>query len=297
MKRLIWALALGALVALFAVGCGISTGGGEGSAATTMQPIGPAAPPAARAEQPAALNAAEPVCQVAVFLRPVGADFDSLALSFGVVSLIPAEGEPTLLELAPAANAKADAYHLIAQGQVAPGKYQRLLLASDEKVRQGAITFATGEAAVPLRLPQSVTLDFDAVELKADARLLLVVTLDLADLAAGDEIAVAARRFRAAPLADAEACTLKGQVAPAASLARIYAIWAQTATPLGMTQADPFTGEYALQGLPPGRYHLRVTAAGHETYETREQPITLAPGKPAEIPPIVLTTSQVPQER
>jgi len=282
-----------ALAVLLVGGCGMSTGGGDGSATTTMQPVGPAAPSAARAEQPASSPAIEPGTEVSAFLRVVGSTFDALSLSFAEVALSGGAG-PDLAGLAPAAVAglKPDVFQLIAAGRVPAGEYDALRLAAQGGDKGCAITVAGGEAATPLRLPRSVDLQFEPIEARADDRLVLVVTLDLTDLPQADEIAIAARRFQAGPLAEDEACAIRGTVAPAASLARVYACWADTGTTMAVTQADPFTGEYLLEGLPPGSYHLRVTAAGCKSYEGPDEPIAIAAGTTAELPPIALVSAE-----
>ena len=282
---------LGALAAVLAAaltaGCGMSTGGGAPSATAATQPVGPAA----RALQVAPAAKVEPGAQAAVFLRATSGDFETVSLSVEAVSLLRAEGQPVALEALSAAEAKANAFSLIAQGGLPAGEYDGVAL-RPEKAGQHSITFAGGHEPAPLRLPVSLDLKFDAVKVSADQRLVLVVTLDCADLGEKDEVQLAARRFRAGPLEAEQAAGLKGQVAPEASLARVNACWAKTGTVVAATQADPFTGEYALEKLPPGEYYLRVTAAGHQAYQGPEKPVAAAAGKMGDLPTIVLLPAQ-----
>ncbi|UCH36547.1 MAG: carboxypeptidase regulatory-like domain-containing protein [Armatimonadota bacterium] len=295
MIRRIAFAALGAIVAAAVIsGCGVSTGGSEGPTATAMRPVGPAAPPATRAEQATANTAAGPGGQVTVFLHTVGTGFQAASVSFDAASLMLQGGKPAALDLAPAASVDAGSFQLIAHGPTPPGTYDSLKLTAKPDAEANTVTFAAGQAPAPLRLPESMDLGLEDADSGADGRLLLVVTADFADLPRQDDVAVAARRFRAAPLAEDGACTITGEVAPSASLARVHACWGETGIAIAMTQADPFTGEYSLAGLPPGRYQLRITAAGHETYRGPEEPVALAAGKTAELPPIVLSRAKVP---
>lgn len=286
---------LGALAAVLAAaltaGCGMSSGGGAPSATAATQPVGPAAPLAARAEQVAPAANAEPGAQAAVFLRATGGDFETISLSVEAVSLLRAEGQPVALEALSPAEVRANAFSLIAQGGLPAGEYDGVAL-RPEKAGQHSITFAGGHEPAPLRLPVSLDLKFDAVKVSGDQRLVLVITLDCADLGEKDEVQLAARRFRAGPLEAEQAAGLKGQVAPEASLARVNACWAKTGTVVAATQADPFTGEYALEKLPPGEYYLRVTAAGHQAYQGPEKPVAAAAGKMGDLPTIVLLPAQ-----
>lgn len=274
--------------ALVVAGCGMSTTGTGGAATTASQSVGPAAPAAARAEQPAASAAAQPRAHISVFLLPAGAEFESVSLSLAAVSLLDADGKAASLKAVPAAPVKPRAFHLIAQGEVPPGKYGGLALQARDGEKDDSLTFAAGEPAVPMRLPDRLDLKFEPMELRADKWHIVVVTLDLADVRPGEEVAIAARRFAAGALSADEASGLKGEVAPAASLARVYALWAETGVPLAMTQPDPFSGEYVFAGLPPGQYCLRMTAAGCQPYQGPQEPIALAPGKTANAPAVTL---------
>ncbi len=275
-----------------------STTGG----ATTTQPVGPAAPPAARLEQPAA-PPVEPRAHVTLFLHPIGTGFDSISLAVRTASLLAGAGKLAALEIAPAGSVEGGAFGLIAYGDVAPGKYAGLTLQPPADAHHVALpsrgdgqrhpggsslAFAAGRPAAGVRVPRSVDLAFAPVELPADGFSILVITLDLADLRAADEVALGARRFRAGLLSKEEACELKGEVAPAAALARAYACWADTGVALAMTQPDPFTGQYAISGLPPGEYRLRIIAAGYEPYRGPDEPLTLTAGAAAQAAAVTL---------
>lgn len=276
------------LAALFVAGCGMSTGGGNGSATTAAQTVGPAAPPALGAQEAKSRGAAEPVTQVAVFLRAVGSDFKTLSPAWGEVSLVRTQGEPAALEVEAEAQLKPDALALIARGSAPVGEYDGVALRPPKGGSHPWIRFAADSSAIPLRLPDRIDLKFDATKLAADGHLLLVITLDLAGLTGKDELKVTSRHFQAGPLPEDQAAALKGQVAPSAALARVYACWGKGGAPMATTQADAFTGQYVLAGLPPGEYYVRVTAAGYQSFQGPDQPIALAAGKAAEVPPVVL---------
>jgi len=294
LARLITVAVLIVAAALVVAGCGMSTTGTGGATTTASQSVGPAAPAATRAEQPAPPRVAEQRAHVSVFLLPAGAEFGSVSFSLATVSLLDADGKAASLEAVPAAPAKPRGFHLIAQGEVPPGKYGELALQARNGAQDASLTFTAGEPAVAMRLPDRLDLKFEPMELRADRWHIVVVTLDLTNISSGPEVAIAARRFAAGALPAAEASGLKGEVAPAASLARVYALWAETGVPLAMAQPDPFSGEYAFAGLPPGQYRLRMTAAGCEPYQGPQEAIPLAAGKTTDAPAVTLLPAESP---
>jgi hypothetical protein len=275
----------------------MSTGGSEGPTATAMQPVGPAAPPAARTEQPPSVAAVEPGIQIAVFLHPVGGEFDRMSLAFDGISLRrEKDDEPVDLKGVAAEEVKPGAYTLLAAGAVGVGRYEGLILRLAKGADSQTLTPAEGPA-LPVRAPESLELKFEPVEVDAGNHPALVVTLDLGDMRPRKEVEIAARRFTAGPLGQKDAAELKGQVAPSAALARVYACRSKTGTVVAMTQADPFNGDYTLSGLPPGEYFVRITAAGHQTYQEPNRPVALAPGKTVDLPTVVLSSAQVAGSR
>lgn len=292
--RLVAVLVLATAAALTAGGCGMSTGSGDGSSTTVMQqPVGPAAPPAARVAQPGAPETLEQGVQIAVFLRPVAGEFEKASLSFESVSLLRGQGKPVNLKAASPEEVKRDGYGLVGSGGVPDGKYEGLILHPIKRAESQTLTVAEGHRALPVRLPESLELKFEPVEVNAGNHPALVVTLDLADQKPRRDAEIAAQLFKAGPLSEKQAGELKGQVAPPASLARVYACWAKTGAVVAMTQADAFSGDYALPGLAPGDYYVRVTAAGHQTYQEPNRPVTVTPGKTVDLPAIVLSSAQV----
>jgi hypothetical protein len=280
------------LAALFVGGCGMSTGGGNSSAATAVQPVGPAAPPATSTQDTQSRGAVQPAAQVSVFLRAGASDFEALSLAWAKVSLLRSQGEPAALKVEAQPQLKPNALALIASGSAPLGEYDGVALQPTQGGGRQWIRFSADGPATPLRLPDRIALKFDAIKLTADGHPLLVISLDLAGLTAKDELKVTSRRFHAGPLPQDQAGELKGQVAPSAALARVCACWAKAGAPVAMTQADAFTGEYALPGLPPGAYYVRVTAAGYQSYQGLDQPVAVTAGRVAQVPPVVLLPAQ-----
>jgi len=295
----LWLVAALAVVAVFLVGgCGMSTGGGDSASPTAMQqPIGPAAPPAARAAQPGVPEPVEQGVQIAVFLRPVAGEFEKASLSFESVSLLRVQGKPVDLKAASPEEVKRDGYGLVGSGGVPDGKYEGLILHPIKRAESQTLTVTEGHRAVPVRMPESLELKFEPVEVNAGNHPALVVTLDLADQKPRRDVEITAQLFKAGPLSEKQAGELKGQVAPPASLARVYACWAKTGAVVAMTQADAFGGDYALPGLAPGEYYVRVSAAGHQTYQEPNRPVTVTPGRTVDLPAVVLSSAQVAGSR
>ena len=290
MLRQVIVAAIAAALAVFIAGCGTTTGGGSGPVPTAAQPVGPAAPPAARGQEAAPHTAVESAAGATVFLRASGGKFDGISLPLAKVSLVRTGGPAVPLEVVPNDHVRPDSFALTARGSLPAGQYHGLVV-QPTKNGNHAITVAAGKPSRSLRLPETIDLKFDAVKTSATEHLVLIITLDCKGLTGKAPIEVAGERFRAGPLSKEEAATIKSRVAPSSSLAHVYACWAKGGAVVAATQTDAFTGDYALTGLPPGEYVVRITAAGYNTYQGPEKPLTMAVGKTVDLPPVVLVSS------
>jgi hypothetical protein len=285
------AVAFAGVLAIFIIaGCGTSTGGGTGPVPTATQPVGPAAPPAARGQETVTRAAVESAAGVTVFLLASGGKFDSISLPLAKVSLLRAGGAAVPLEIVPDDHIRPDSFALIARGNLPPAGYDGLI-AQPAKKGSPTITPAAGKPARSLRLPETIDLKFDLVKTSATEHLILVVTLDCKGLTGKAPLDVAGDRFHAVPLSEDQAAGIKGRVAPSSSLAHVCACWAKGGVVVAATQADAFTGDYSFAKLPPGEYVVRITAAGYNTYQGPDKPIAVAAGKTADLPPVVLLSS------
>ena len=290
MLRQVIAAAIAAALAALIAGCGTTTGGGSGPGPTATQPVGPAAPPAARGQEAASHTAVESAAGVTVFLRAGGGRFDSISLPLAKLSLLRIGGAAVPLDVVPDDHIRPDSFALIARGNLPVGEYDGLIV-QPAKNGNHAITMAAGKPSRSLRLPETIDLRFDAIKTGATEHLVIVLTLDCKGLTGKAPVEVAAQRFRAGLLGEEGAATIKGRVAPSSSLAHVYACWAQGGAVVAATQADAFSGDYALTRLPPGEYVVRITAAGYNTYQGPEKPIALAAAKTVDLPPVVLVSS------
>jgi hypothetical protein len=289
LRRIIGAVIAAALM-IFIAGCGATTGGGTGPVPTATQPVGPAAPPAARGQETGTRATAESVAGAAVFLRASGGKFESISLPLAKVSLLRAGAPAVSLQITTNDQIASDSCALIAHGTLPVGQYDGLAL-QPAKNTTPAIVVAAGRPSKSLRLPETLDLKFDAVKTSATEHLVLVLTLDCKGLTGKAPIEVPAERFSAGLLGKEEAGTVKGRVAPSSSLGHVYACWAKGGTVVAATQADAFTGDYTLTGLPAGEYVVRIAAAGYNTYQGPEKPIVAAAGKTVDLPPAVLVSS------
>lgn len=291
MVRHFVAAAIASIVAVCIIaGCGTTTGGGSGPVPTASQPVGPAAPPAARAQEAAPHTAVESAAGVTVFLRAGGGKFDSISLPLAKLSLLRTGGPAVPLEVVPDDHVRPDSFALIARGSLPAGRYDGLVV-QPAKNGTHAITVAAGKPSRALRLPETIHLRFDATKTGATEHLTLIITLDCKGLTGKPPLEVPGDRFHAGPLPEDLAAGIKGRVAPSSSLAHVYACWAKGGAVVAATQADAFTGDYALTKLPPGEYVVRITAAGYNTYQGPEKPVAVAAAKTVDLPPVVLVSS------
>ena len=128
----------------------------------------------------------------------------------------------------------------------------------------------------------------NALKIKRDQ----AIAKQAADMAAKAAVEADACRIAPAMFATGDASKVVGRitgaVSPAASLARVWACWADTGTPITCADADPADGRFTIGDVPVGQYFLRVTAGGYEPIEDREALCKVKPGAAAEAAPITL---------
>lgn len=302
-------LSAAAVLTAVAAGCGMNadtTGPRSSGATQNTYPGGEptptrSAPPAATQQTPAASPwqvAKGRLVLVATATSPMTpGPYRSFAVTLEGVEVREAEGwvaAATTRDLAalnqrraePLDLAAAKAPQLLAVGMPPAGALQGLRL----RFKSGSWAAADApKQRRPLALPKDevIELPLQNVAMEAGRTTVVALSVDLTKVA----LERGARRVGATfAVADASKMvgSITGTAAPPAALARVWACWADTATPIAWADADAGSGTFTIAGLPAGRYFLRVTAGGYAPFEDRAAACQVIAGAATAAAPITL---------
>lgn len=298
-------LSAAAVLTAIAAGCGMNadtTGPRSSGATQNTYPGGErSAPPAATQQTPAASPwqvAKGRLVLVATAASPMTpGPYRSFAVTLEGVEVREAEGwvaAATTRDLAalnqrraePLDLAAAKAPQLLAVGMPPAGALQGLRL----RFKSGSWAAADApKQRRPLALPKDevIELPLQNVAMEAGRTTVVALSVDLTKVA----LERGARRVGATfAVADASKMvgSITGAAAPPAALARVWACWADTATPIAWADADAGSGTFTIAGLPAGRYFLRVTAGGYAPFEDRAAACQVIAGAATAAAPITL---------
>ena len=298
-------LSAAAVLTAIAAGCGMNadtTGPRSSGATQNTYPGGErSAPPAATQQTPAASPwqvAKGRLVLVATATSPMTpGPYRSFAVTLEGVEVREAEGwvaAATTRDLAalnqrraePLDLAAAKAPQLLAVGMPPAGALQGLRL----RFKSGSWAAADApKQRRPLALPKDevIELPLQNVAMEAGRTTVVALSVDLTKVA----LERGARRVGATfAVADASKMvgSITGAAAPPAALARVWACWADTATPIAWADADAGSGTFTIAGLPAGRYFLRVTAGGYAPFEDRAAACQVIAGAATAAAPITL---------
>lgn len=304
-------LSAAAVLTAVAAGCGMNadtTGPRSSGATQNTYPGGErSAPPAATQQTPAASPwqvAKGRLVLVATATSPMTpGPYRSFAVTLEGVEVREAEGwvaAATTRDLAALNQRRAEPLDLAA----AKGPALLAVATPPAGALQGLrLRFKSGSWAAadapkqrrPLALPKDEVIELPLQNVAMEAGRTTVVALSV-DLTKVGPTKVAlergARRIAPAMFAVADASKMVGSItgtaAPPAALARVWACWADTATPIAWADADAESGTFTIAGLPAGRYFLRVTAGGYAPFEDRAAACQVIAGAATAAAPITL---------